>query len=319
MHKYLKKTLIQYLVSCENSELLMTEIDVHFNKMHFKETILKQMNLPKITIVTPSYNQGEFIRETIESILNQNYPNLEYFIFDGGSSDESVDIIREYEDRITFWVSEPDKGQTDAINKGFRLATGDLCAWVNSDDILLPNCLSEIAKCYTQEAEPEIIHANCVYIDNLSNIAKAVRVPKQTLFFANRGVWSIPQPAAFYKTEAIKQVNYLNPEYHLSMDLDLWMKLVARKIKISHIPKYLGGFRWHESSKSTKSIELKKNKSDENPECLMILDRALPQVDQSQRRKWRLVLKIYQVLNLNYLRASYDTLGYKNNHWRKYF
>ena len=141
--------------------------------------------LPKITVVTPSFNQGNFIRETIESILSQNYDDLEYFIIDGGSTDNTLEIIKEYSNQINYWVSEKDKGQSDAINKGLSRATGELFAWVNSDYILLPNCLQKIAECYLQNKKVDIIHSNSVYIDSRSYISKMVRVPKQTLFFAN--------------------------------------------------------------------------------------------------------------------------------------
>ena len=103
---------------------------------------------PRITIVTPSFNQGGFLSETIESILNQDYPNLEYIVIDGGSTDESLDIIKRYEDQLSYWCSEKDRGQSDAIMKGFNRATGELFAWVNSDDVLLSSCLSVIADCY---------------------------------------------------------------------------------------------------------------------------------------------------------------------------
>ena len=100
----------------------------------------------KISIITPSYNQGEYIEKTIKSILDQGYPNLEYIIMDGGSNDETVEIIKKYEDKITFWQSEPDKGQTDAINKGFEKCTGDIVTWLCSDDYYEPNVLFEIEK-----------------------------------------------------------------------------------------------------------------------------------------------------------------------------
>ena len=109
------------------------------------------MNLtsaPRITIITPSLNQGEFLEDTIHSILNQNYPNLEYFIVDGGSTDNSVDIIKKYEHRINWWVSEPDRGQSHAINKGLVRATGDIINWINSDDLLFPGALQRVASCY---------------------------------------------------------------------------------------------------------------------------------------------------------------------------
>ena len=134
-------------------------------------------NLPKISIVTPSYNQGKFLRETIESVLNQDYPNLEYFIVDGGSTDNSVDIIREYEDRIDWWVSEKDKGQSDAINKGFKRASGELLCWVNSDDVLLSDCLSKVAYRYINNGKPELIHTNFLYMDQNGIITRMIRIP----------------------------------------------------------------------------------------------------------------------------------------------
>lgn len=104
------------------------------------------VKLPRISIITPSYNQGQYIEETICSVLSQNYPNLEYIIIDGGSTDQSVEIIKKYQSQITYWVSEPDKGQADAINKGLARITGDWFNWLNSDDILMPNALHNLAR-----------------------------------------------------------------------------------------------------------------------------------------------------------------------------
>jgi glycosyltransferase involved in cell wall biosynthesis len=101
------------------------------------------MTLPKITIVTPSYNQGEFLEETINSVLGQSYPNLEYFVVDGNSTDQSLQILEKYSSRLTWWISEADKGQSDAINKGLKRATGDIITWINSDDLLFPGHLKK--------------------------------------------------------------------------------------------------------------------------------------------------------------------------------
>ena len=277
------------------------------------------IQLPRITIVTPSFNQAEFLWETIESIIAQNYPNLEYVIVDGGSTDKSVEVIRKYEDRIDWWVSEQDRGQTEAINKGFCRATGELLCWVNADDLLLPGCLQEIASCYLNQMKPDILHGNCVYINSTGTITRMIRVPRQTQFFANRGVWSTPQPAVFYRTDLLKRVGYLDPQYRLSMDVDLWMKMTKAGAKVGYIPQYLGAFRWHETSKTTGAIRLKKHRNEENPETKKILDAALPKVPESQRQLWRKLWKLYQVINLNYFRSYKDTLYLQGKNWKEVF
>ena len=255
--------------------------------------------LPKITIVTPSFNQASFIKETIESVLNQDYPNFEYFVVDGGSTDGSVDIIREYEDRITWWISEKDDGQSDAINKGFRRSTGELCAWVNSDDVLLPNCLREIAEFYLANNQPDIINSNCIYINAESKIIGVSIVPKQTYFFAKRCVWFLTQPAVFYKTSVIRQNNYLNVDFHLAMDVDMWIKLMKMNCRFEHIPKFLGAFRRQENSKTSQVI--KTQSVLEHPEIAIILQKSSWNISSSRAKVWRLVWQSLQVLNFNYL------------------
>jgi len=255
--------------------------------------------LPKITIVTPSFNQASFIRETIESVINQDYPNFEYFVADGGSTDGSVDIIREYEDKITWWISEKDDGQSDAINKGFRRSTGELCAWVNSDDVLLPNCLREIAEFYLANNQPDIIHSNCIYINADSKIMGMSVVPKQTYFFARRYVWFINEPAVFYKTSVIRKNNYLNPKFHMVMDVDMWIKLMKMDCRFEHIPKFLGAFRWHENSKTSQAIQIQPMLS--HPEISVILQQYSWNISSCRSKIWRLVWQLFQVLNFNYL------------------
>lgn len=275
--------------------------------------------LTKITVVTPSYNQGKYLRETIESVLNQNYPNLEYFIVDGGSTDNSVDIIREYEDRIDWWISEKDKGQSDAINKGFKKATGTLLCWVNSDDILFPNCLKEIANCYIINKKPDLIHANSVYINQDGIITRMLKVPIQTEFFMFRGVWSTPAPSVFFSASLMRKVGYLDPTLHLSMDLDICMRMMKAGGRVGHVLKYLGAFRWHETSRSSIERSYKKNKSDENHETKKILDAALSVSTECRRKIWRKIWKLYQIVNLNYLRSYLDTKRNREKHWKTVF
>jgi glycosyltransferase involved in cell wall biosynthesis len=297
----------------------MDYLDFHYNLDNKVKMKTFNDRLPKITIVTPSFNQGLFLHETIDSILNQGYSNLEYFIVDGGSTDNSVNIIREYEDRIDWWVSEKDNGQTEAINKGFERATGELLCWVNSDDILLPGCLHLIAKNYLSQNQPDIIHGNVVYTDSSGKITKMIRVPKQTHFFAKKGMWSTPQPAVFYRADLVKRIGYLDPQYHLSMDVDLWMKMTEIGAKIGYIPEYLGAFRWHETSKTTISIQARKHRYAENPEAKKIYDAALPKVSQRKRNIWRNIWRLYQAINLNYLRSYMDTIYFQGKHWQEIF
>lgn len=276
-------------------------------------------NLPKISIVTPSYNQGKFLRETIESVLNQDYPNLEYFIVDGGSTDNSIDIIREYEDHIDWWVSEKDDGQSDAINKGFKRASGELLCWVNSDDVLFPGCLQVVADHYIKNGMPDLIHANCVYIDQDGIINKMIRVPRQTRFFMFRGIWSAPAPSVFFNASLFRDVGCLNPEYYLSMDLDIWMRMMKAGGKVLYIPQYLGAFRWHDTSKSAISISSKKFKNEGNPETKRILEPALPGLTEDRRLMWCKIWKLYRLINLNYPCSFLETMRFKGKHWKEGF
>ena len=178
-------------------------------------------NYPRITIVTPFFNQARYLEETIKSIIKQNYPNMEYIVIDGGSTDGSVDIIRQYEDQLSYWCSERDRGQSDAIMKGVTMSTGDLFAWVNSDDVFFPGCLKSVAECYLKKGKPDLIHTNIAYIDLESRITRFIRVPRQSRFFFFKGAWHGTAPAIFFKTSLFREGGGLNKKYNLSMDLDI--------------------------------------------------------------------------------------------------
>ena len=262
------------------------------------------MQLPRITIVTPSFNQAKYLPETIESILSQDYPNLEYIVIDGGSTDGSVDIIKKYESRLSYWVSEKDNGQSDAIMKGFERSTGELFAWVNSDDVLFPGCLHRIASTYIGQGQPDIIHSDVAYLNSEGRIIRFVRTPAQNLFLCSRGVWYAQAPAVFFKSRLFRQTGGLNRNYHLSMDFDIWVRMMKAGALAAHVPHYLGGFRWHKSSKTVQFSEQSENP--DNPEAAEICRLQLPGLTRSQRIFWQYILKVYRLLNLNYLRAYKD-------------
>jgi glycosyltransferase involved in cell wall biosynthesis len=182
-----------------------------------------QVSFLKITIVTPSYNQGNYLEETIRSILNQDYPNLEYFIVDGGSKDQSVDIIKKYESQLDKWVSEPDKGQTDAINKGLNWASGDVFTWINSDDQLTENALFKANEIFQRNPEIELIHGKTILINGKEIIkgANEKQLPSQYL-----SGMAFPQPSSFFRTRLIQQYSMkLDESLHYGMDFDLFIRL----------------------------------------------------------------------------------------------
>jgi glycosyltransferase involved in cell wall biosynthesis len=206
---------------------------------------------PKISIVTPSLDQGQFIEETIRSVLLQGYPDLEYIIIDGGSKDGSVDIIKKYEDWLAYWVSEPDRGQSNAINRGVQISSGSIVAWINSDDIYHPEAFSTAVFYLNGEEDPDnkIIFSNCDFIDESSRFLYKI-VPKQ--FNRNNLIkyWEgyfIPQPTVFFPGSVFK-ANPLDESLTYVMDWDLWLRLCER-YEFKYIDKTLAKFRNHGNSK----------------------------------------------------------------------
>lgn len=214
--------------------------------------MIKMSNLPLVTIVTPSYNQGQFIEETILSVLNQTYKNIQYIVVDGGSTDQTMDIVYKYKDRIDFIIHEKDKGQTDAINKGFRLAKGELVGWINSDDILYPDCVEKIVELYNQNSKAVIYYHsfNDVIDENGSLVETYQHVIPDRKHLLNKN-WNVIQQGSFYSRVIIEKVNYLDEGIYYCMDLDLWLKLLEHGSITCTISTAYSAFRKHNNSKTT--------------------------------------------------------------------
>lgn len=212
-------------------------------------------DLPKISIVTPSLNQGRFIEEAIQSVLSQDYPNLEYLVMDGGSTDQTLEILKRYSKRV-IWISEKDAGQTNAINKGLRLAVGDLLAYLNADDLLLPGTLFKVAQTAVQHPQAMWFTGQCRIIDDRGNeIRKPVTTYKNLLL--RSGSFSllamtnyISQPSTFWRREAVHKVGLLDETLHYVMDYEYWLRLYSKYPPIL-IPDYLASFKIHPASKTT--------------------------------------------------------------------
>jgi glycosyltransferase involved in cell wall biosynthesis len=209
---------------------------------------------PKISIITPSFNQGQFIEQTILSVINQNYPNLEYIIIDGGSTDNTIDIIKKYEKQITYWVSEPDRGQSDAINKGLSMATGDIVNWLNSDDYYEPNALKVIAEAFSENSNTQVVCAKSrLFKDDNETVGFTKGTDIYTGNIEKTIGWArIDQPETFFKRSVFDKTELIDEDLIYLMDRDLWIKYLLHYglenvIKIDNV---IVNFRLHNSSKT---------------------------------------------------------------------
>jgi glycosyltransferase involved in cell wall biosynthesis len=204
--------------------------------------------LPLVSIVTPSYNQGRFLRRTIDSVLGQDYPHIDYLVIDGGSSDESVAILQEYGKRFA-WVSEPDRGQTDAINKGLARARGDIFAYLNSDDVLLPGAVAAVVRYFREQPEWDLIYGNAYFIDVEDRVLG--NYPTAAYSFARLlESCCICQPAAFWRRRIAERVGPFDAELHFAMDYDYWMRIDRAGGQLVHVPETLACSRLYAQTKT---------------------------------------------------------------------
>lgn len=206
-------------------------------------------DLPLVSIITPSFNQARYIEATIKSVFAQEYPRIEYIIVDGDSTDITVDIIKKYEDKLAWWVSEKDKGQTDAINKGFGRAAGDILAWINSDDTYEPGAVSAAVKYLQAHPEVGMVYGDCNFINENGQVIGKFNSAQTDHRLIRQGYVHIPQQTMFFRADLWKQVGPLDPSFYFAMDYDLWTRISARS-EIKYVPQTWANFRLHTSGKT---------------------------------------------------------------------
>jgi len=216
------------------------------------------MYLPKISVITPSYNQGNFIEQTIESVLNQNYPNLEYIIMDGDSTDGTLEILRRYDTKI-IWKSEKDKGQSHAINKGLSLATGEIVAYINSDDVYEKDTFYKVAEFFKNNPQVRWVYGKCRIIDEKGQeIRRAITFYKNFLLKSFNyskllAVNFISQPTVFWRKSLIKEIGLFNENLFYSMDYEYLVR-TAKLHPPGILNEYLAKFRVHSGSKASRGF-----------------------------------------------------------------
>lgn len=213
---------------------------------------------PRISVITPSLNQGAYIERTIKSVLDQGYPNLEYIVIDGGSSDNTIDILKAYGSRLV-WVSEKDEGQSDAINKGLSIATGDIIAYLNSDDLYEQGALSAAAEVFAKDRSVMWLTGRCRIIDEADHEVRRLITEYKNLLLEQYSYRlllvtnPISQPATFWRRQVVEEFGPFDLNEHLAMDYEYWLR-IGRKYPPVIINRYLAGFRVHQASKTTGSF-----------------------------------------------------------------
>jgi glycosyltransferase involved in cell wall biosynthesis len=209
----------------------------------------------KISIVTPSFNQGAFIEEALQSVKDQSHPSLEHIVIDGSSTDTTIPILEKYSKQPGWqhlqWVSEPDQGQSDALNKGFRMATGDIVGWLNSDDRYHPHCFEKIVSAFQVSPDTDIVYGDYNDMDEAGSISRIRREIEFSRFVLSyHRVLYIPTTSTFFRRRIFEEGNWIDTRYHYAMDYEFFLRLAHAGYRFRHIPHLLADFRWHSESKS---------------------------------------------------------------------
>ena len=271
---------------------------------------------PRISIITPSFNQAAFIEQTISSVLGQRYPNLEYIIIDGGSTDGTVDIIRKFEAQLAYWVSEKDRGQSDAINKGLKLATGDIVGYLNSDDYYLDGAFERVAAAYRVDRSVDLWHGRCRIVDQYgAKIDERVgSIKRYDEILDLWDVWwkrrNFVQPEVFWTRRIGEKVGPFREDLHWVMDYEYWLRILSAGGKVGFIDAELAAFRMQPNQKSTQPTRTAE-------ELLQVVHPRIFGPSGGLTPRKRLALQGKWIYHAKFLKEVEQSIARREGRWRR--
>jgi glycosyltransferase involved in cell wall biosynthesis len=278
----------------------------------------------KISIIMPSFNQAAYIDEAINSVLSQDYPNKELIVIDGGSTDGSVEVIQHYSEQLAYWVSEPDSGQSNAINKGFAQATGHLLTWSNSDDILLPGTLSLVAQAAAaiSDARQRWIAGGCFWLNPQGNILRCTHARPWRQTVAQSGMVPVYSPSSFFSREMLDEVGVLDENLHYAMDSELWLRFAQHGMRYTASKGHFWGLRLHPNAKVSGHMFDGETARKHNP---VLKKRQLEAekirlrygITEADTKSSQLLSKLISVLSAEFWVDKANTLKYQGQPWQQ--
>ncbi len=262
---------------------------------------------PKITIVTPSFNQAEYLAATIQSVLAQRDEIHEYFVLDGGSTDGSVGIIEKYAGQIDYWISEKDSGQADAIRQGFRRATGDVLAWLNSDDLLLPGAIAAIRDRFARFPETQVVTGHYCQVDADGRLLRCMWIPRMRQGWIRWGVTRICQPSTFFRRELYESIGGLDPRWRCVLDTELWCRMLRQQCNWHVLPRYVAARRYHPQTKGSTLTDQYRR---ERHELARLYPEYRPGMLKRTIGRW--TFRGYQCCNPQFWRSNFDTMLFRH-------